>query len=156
MSTFETQTCGRCGGTGNYSYCQMYGTTCFGCSGAKIVYTKRGQEAKRFFEASCSKFASEFKVGEVIKFDCYGQKSTFATITEIGTIDDGNKWMKDGVWMDYFVIKTNKGDIHTFPNSVYRQGHSNEDKAAKIALALEYQASLTKAGKPMKRQKASV
>jgi len=25
--------CGRCGGTGHYSFCQMYGTTCFGCSG---------------------------------------------------------------------------------------------------------------------------
>jgi len=26
--------CGRCGGSGHYSYCQRYGTTCFGCSGS--------------------------------------------------------------------------------------------------------------------------
>lgn len=30
-------TCGRCGGTGHYSYCQMYGTTCFECHGNKTV-----------------------------------------------------------------------------------------------------------------------
>lgn len=26
--------CNRCGGSGSYSYCQMYGTTCFGCGGS--------------------------------------------------------------------------------------------------------------------------
>lgn len=26
-------TCSRCGGCGNYSYCQMHGTTCFDCNG---------------------------------------------------------------------------------------------------------------------------
>lgn len=26
-------TCTRCGGSGHYSYCQMHGTTCFGCNG---------------------------------------------------------------------------------------------------------------------------
>jgi len=32
-----TKTCPRCGGTGNYSFNQMYGTTCFKCGGKKIV-----------------------------------------------------------------------------------------------------------------------
>jgi hypothetical protein len=32
--------CGRCGGGGHYSYCQMYGTTCFGCGGRGKVATK--------------------------------------------------------------------------------------------------------------------
>ena len=27
------ESCGRCGGSGRYSYCQMYGDKCFGCSG---------------------------------------------------------------------------------------------------------------------------
>ncbi len=31
------KTCGRCGGGGSYSYCQTYGTTCFGCSGSGRV-----------------------------------------------------------------------------------------------------------------------
>jgi hypothetical protein len=29
--------CGRCGGSGRYSWCQMYGDTCFKCSGAGLV-----------------------------------------------------------------------------------------------------------------------
>ena len=32
--------CGRCGGGGHYSYCAMYGTTCFGCSGSGKVARK--------------------------------------------------------------------------------------------------------------------
>lgn len=28
------EACHRCGGGGHYSYCAMYGTTCFGCSGS--------------------------------------------------------------------------------------------------------------------------
>jgi len=31
------KTCNRCGGSGSYSYCQMYGTKCFGCAGAGMV-----------------------------------------------------------------------------------------------------------------------
>lgn len=42
---FEHEVCSRCGGTGNYSYCQMYGTTCFKCHGRKSVLTKRGEAA---------------------------------------------------------------------------------------------------------------
>lgn len=37
-------TCGRCGGTGEYSYCQMYGTTCFGCAGRKQAAPKLTEE----------------------------------------------------------------------------------------------------------------
>lgn len=32
--------CGRCGGSGNYSYNQMDGTRCFGCAGAGNVMPK--------------------------------------------------------------------------------------------------------------------
>lgn len=32
------ETCGRCGGSGRYSWCQMYGDTCFGCQGTGLVY----------------------------------------------------------------------------------------------------------------------
>lgn len=34
--------CSRCGGSGSYSYCQMYGTVCFGCNGRKFTRTSRG------------------------------------------------------------------------------------------------------------------
>jgi len=38
---FETNTCGRCGGSGNYSYNQMHGSTCYGCGGSGLKLTKR-------------------------------------------------------------------------------------------------------------------
>jgi hypothetical protein len=31
------RTCRRCGGSGHYSYCPQYGTTCFGCWGSGVV-----------------------------------------------------------------------------------------------------------------------
>jgi hypothetical protein len=65
----ETVTCSRCGGSGEYSYCQMYGRTCFKCSGAKRIYTKRGFAAAQFLKALWSKTASELKVGDKILCD---------------------------------------------------------------------------------------
>jgi hypothetical protein len=43
--------CSRCGGGGQYSYCQMYGSTCFGCAGQghqmpKTITTKLIEDAK--------------------------------------------------------------------------------------------------------------
>jgi hypothetical protein len=32
--------CTRCGGSGSYSYCQMYGTRCFGCNGGGTMLPK--------------------------------------------------------------------------------------------------------------------
>lgn len=49
--TFEKTTCGRCGGGGQYSYCQMWGTTCFGCKGKGTVLSKRGALAAAAFKA---------------------------------------------------------------------------------------------------------
>lgn len=45
---FETEHCGRCGGTGHYSYNQVDGTVCYGCGGSGKKLTKRGAAAKKF------------------------------------------------------------------------------------------------------------
>ena len=45
------QTCGRCGGSGHYSRCQMYGTTCFGCAGRCYVAKKVTREVLAEIEA---------------------------------------------------------------------------------------------------------
>lgn len=42
---FETTKCSRCMGSGHYSRCEMYGTTCFGCHGTGKVLSKRGRAA---------------------------------------------------------------------------------------------------------------
>lgn len=48
---FETEDCSRCGGSGEYSSCAMYGKTCFKCRGGKIQLTRRGIAARKAFDA---------------------------------------------------------------------------------------------------------
>ena len=50
----ERKACGRCGGSGQFSYCQRWGTVCFGCQGSGVVYTKRGRAAKAHLDALLS------------------------------------------------------------------------------------------------------
>jgi len=35
------KTCSRCGGSGHYSYNQMYGTVCFKCNGMKYLLPRK-------------------------------------------------------------------------------------------------------------------
>lgn len=48
---YNTVACSRCGGTGNYSYCSMYGTTCFKCRGNKTYLSKAGATAAAAIDA---------------------------------------------------------------------------------------------------------
>lgn len=41
----QTDACSRCGGSGRYSWCQMYGDRCFGCNGSGQKATKLGAAA---------------------------------------------------------------------------------------------------------------
>jgi len=68
---FETQACGRCGGSGHYSYCQMYGTKCFKCAGRAWEFTKHGQQDynrwREAVDAVTVKPVTELKVGDYCK-----------------------------------------------------------------------------------------
>jgi hypothetical protein len=68
--TYETKTCGRCGGSGHYSYNQMSGTRCFGCSGHKTVLTAAGKRAQLAVDAfkleHFSKLAADLVAGDRI------------------------------------------------------------------------------------------
>lgn len=44
---FETQPCSRCGGTGNFSFNQVTGTTCFKCNGSGKQATRAGASANK-------------------------------------------------------------------------------------------------------------
>lgn len=45
IPVIATRPCSRCGGSGHYSYCQMYGTRCFKCGGSgKEPCTPKGQK----------------------------------------------------------------------------------------------------------------
>jgi hypothetical protein len=140
---FETVTCGRCGGTGHYSYCQRYGTICFKCGGRKVVYTKRGAAAAKYLNELLSKPLSEINPGDKIRdlvVSPDGIGTTWATVEEITT--------EDGVLM----LKTNRCHHHGVkPDSIFRVAATKEVKQAALEKAYEYQANLTKAGTQRKR-----
>lgn len=89
----ETETCSRCGGSGSYSWCQMYGSVCFKCRGRKVVFTKRGAAANAYLIALRSKPAAEVKVGDVVRLLSITMGGTpcdiWATVTEIQIIPAG-------------------------------------------------------------------
>lgn len=70
---YEHVTCSRCGGSGTYSYCSMYGSTCFKCGGRKRVPSKAGAKAaaavKAFMADNFSIRVSDLKPGDRIKVD---------------------------------------------------------------------------------------
>jgi len=137
---FETETCSRCGGGGQYSYCEMYGTKCFKCAGSGKTYSKRGLATRAFLIESCMVDLSSISVGDIIIKD--GRR----TVTEIK--ESGSKYLKDGVWIPYVQIVTPKLNFSVFPDSRIQIPPTVE----KIEAAMQYQQNLSKAGKPLKRK----
>ena len=43
---YQTEPCSRCGGGGEYSYCQMHGSRCFKCGGHGVQLTRTAKRAK--------------------------------------------------------------------------------------------------------------
>lgn len=142
MKGFETKVCGRCGGSGHYSFNLMDGTMCYGCKGAGLVYTKRGLAAKLFFEDSLSVPAEDIKVGDIIR--CWAGVKKFYPVTEAttGVTSDGRPVVE--LHMENSIYRCIAG-------TKIRKGADGETKAAKLAAALDYQASLTLQGKVSKK-----
>ncbi len=55
------QACGRCGGTGSYSFCQTHGSRCFGCNG-------RGDQAAPLTAATLEAARAKVAAGELEAF----------------------------------------------------------------------------------------
>lgn len=53
---FETQSCGRCAGSGRYSYCPGYGSQCFSCKGKGTRLSSKGQRAKNAYESQIMEY----------------------------------------------------------------------------------------------------
>jgi hypothetical protein len=138
----EIETCSRCGGSGEYSYCQMYGTKCFKCHGTGKVYTKRGLAAKMFFEASLTKTVLDLAVGEKILSDggMVNSKPQWYTVQSLEKMDDGT-----------ITIHTDKCTFsHYAVSSTFRVAATAEKKAEAMIAAEAYQNTLTQQGKPRK------
>lgn len=140
---FETVECGRCLGSGRYSYCSMYGDRCFGCNGVGVKFTKRGQAALGFYTALLSKPLADVKVGDVVKLD----DRKFRRIVEIApdTLNAGRTIFR----AEGFAFHTTVGE------QMVRVAATADEKAAAIEKALAYQETLTKAGKPRKGAKTT-
>lgn len=154
----ETVTCGRCGGTGQYSYCQRYGTTCFKCGGAKVLYTKRGQVAADFYTALLSKRADQIVVGESFRETGVTNGCdliyTWWKVIEIRP----DTTLYNGVLRpeNLNILGESKKfgtcGFCTLPDKVYRIAATVEQKKEALAKALDYQDTLTKQGTTRKNR----
>jgi hypothetical protein len=63
---YETQACTRCGGGGQYSYCQMHGSTCFKCGGTGKQLTRRGAKARQAIEAFKATVLTQVPAGQLV------------------------------------------------------------------------------------------
>lgn len=164
-----TQTCSRCGGTGSYSYCQQYGTTCFKCGGRKVTLTKRGAEAQRYLTALRSKRLADVVVGDKWWHqapDCLpGARSEWVTVEEVGTeivrtrtgADEYNPWREiEQIAISGHGVKSKTATRFIGgPDTIVRIAQDAAAKAATFAQALAYQATLTKAGTVRKTRKGA-
>lgn len=154
---FEHETCSRCLGSGEFSYCQMYGRTCFKCGGSGWQLTARGKAAQKFFSDQKVAPVMEIKVGDWI--ECHDITSTYVVkVTSCGW-SERCKWKDSdtGEMKPYYSIsginpKSQKtGGLHAFENSTVKRAYTKLERRQKIEEALAYQATLTKAGKPRKK-----
>jgi hypothetical protein len=138
---FESQTCSRCGGCGRYSWNSLHGDRCYGCNGRGYQLTKRGLAAQAYYTRLLSKPLRELVPGDLVRDD---YRSKFYTVVRCAPNADRSE-----VWD----IETTGMDWRGYdPDTIMRVGASAERKAEAKAEALAYQDTLTKQGKPRKRQ----
>lgn len=159
---FECEPCSRCGGSGKYSYCQTYGSTCFGCAGSGKKLTKRGKAASEFLRALRTVKARDVQFGDCVL--CEGvagfSRTTYARIDSMYTrlrsgshIDakTGETVYSNHLYLDGDTPKGERYGLGTFPDADVRLVPTKAVAAEQIAKALAFQATLTKAGTVAKR-----
>lgn len=150
----ERETCSRCGGSGNYSYCQRFGTVCFKCGGKKQALTKRGAAANEYLIKLRSKPAREIQVGDMIMHDGHGiGKSCWTKVTEVRPGErgrDGGCYVNGEVIPPVIVVDTLACKYSTNGDQIFRVFVSREHEVETLKQAITYQNTLTKMGKPRK------
>lgn len=153
---FETKPCGRCGGSGRYSYCQMYGDRCFGCSGSGLALTKRGAAAREMFLASLERTYGEVEIGWRVLVSGRG----WLAVTGVDLNPGGGSYENYGTPEEVLIPNTHGIVTGTGDGRVTMVGMADSritgyaDRAeydANLHAALDYQETLTKAGTPRKR-----
>lgn len=149
-TSFETEICSRCGGSGKYSFNLMTGDTCFKCRGKGNCYTKRGQVAIDYYRELLKVPVTELKVGDLIWCaHLCGGGGGFRAITEIliGPAHLHPMYSSaepDRIMVTLFTERSSQG-YH--PDQTVQKGWSGSEKSAYKREALEYQDTLLKSGK---------
>lgn len=159
---FESETCGRCGGSGSYSYCQMHGSTCFKCNGKGEQLTKRGKAAQAWFSKQRETTADQIKVGDLMRFnDLHSTFTARVTSVEPTRLKGVSRKIINGKFemVPYdnpgISIMCEKSGLTCAPDCVVQRGYTKAERRKVIQAALEYQKTLTKAGTVRKRQAKS-
>ena len=160
---FESTICSRCMGSGHYSYCYRYGTTCFKCHGQKYVLTKCGKVAQDYFLKLQTVTLADLKVGDVIKLDAMthggGMYSYRAPVISIeatdqtctsGTTVDGITTMATYKYISVITDHPKYGKYNqmVFDNATFRLYPNKQENIDK---ALAFQSTLSKTGNVLKR-----
>lgn len=105
---FETQSCSRCGGSGHYSYCTMYGTKCFKCGGTKRFFTKHGQRDLARYQAAVDavtlKPVADLKPGDSCKLDNEDMRR-YHRVASIELGESSCSRLIDGEWVRHAVYR---------------------------------------------------
>lgn len=150
-TVFETSTCGRCGGTGNYSWNTMHGSTCYGCLGAGVQLTRRGHAALAYFESLLARPVDQIKPGMLVFWDDLQRAKRWRTVLSVGPAPSYHP--NDDRPMVEITVKA--GSQRFLPGHQLKVVDSMEQRDELLAKALAYQATLDERGKPAKRAKAT-
>lgn len=156
ITKFETTTCGRCGGSGNYSFNLIHGSRCYGCGGAGQVLTKRGKAAQAWFRARLTRPAMEYQPGWLV---FTGDLSPFARgvwVKPMGfALTKDNCVSPNNTVAEFMVPRL--GRVYVSLSQPMRMVASIEERDRLLGQALEYQATLSpKTGKPLKLRAKAV
>jgi len=168
---FEHTDCSRCGGSGRYSFNMIDGSMCYGCRGAGYQLTKRGRAAQQLYVQLMSKPLAELVPGDVIRVQGYKGFHELAAVGRLELRPDPKS--STGMWPYIEGTDERAGSMslggnydaglyaYRTTNGIGASGYSGdtmvrvaqtaEQRKAKQAQALAYQATLTKAGTPRKR-----
>lgn len=144
---FETETCGRCGGSGSYSYNAFDGTRCYGCAGRGWRLSKRGKAAQAWHYQRLETPVGQINVGDQLIVDV-GITSPWRRQVTVTAIEPDRYNPGRGPILRYTINATGEpgGLGCANENATFRRVPTADDRERGLA----YQALLTKAGKPRK------
>ena len=114
---YQKESCSRCNGSGQYSYCQMYGSTCFKCAGSGKQLTRAGKAAKKRIETALEAYnrpVEELEPGMQVRKD--GRWFTFQGFED----RPGARWLnrETGEYEDYVTLQFKTFGWSVFPGQI--------------------------------------